>query len=104
LMTLHSAKGLEFPVVFIIGMEDGVFPHARSLFDPTQLEEERRLCYVGVTRAQSQLHLLFCRQRTLFGTTQINPPSRFIFEIPETCVSFLPANGSVHDREYVIRY
>ncbi len=92
LMTVHSAKGLEFPTVFIIGMEDGVFPHARSLFDPTQLEEERRLCYVAVTRAMSDLHLIFCRQRTIFGTTQLNPPSRFIFEIPEACVTFIPTD------------
>lgn len=91
MMTMHSAKGLEFPVVFIIGMEDGIFPHARSLFDPTQLEEERRLCYVGVTRAREELHLLFCRQRTLYGMTQINPPSRFVLEIPENLVDFIPA-------------
>lgn len=94
LMTLHSAKGLEFPVVFMIGMEDGIFPHSRSLFDQTQLEEERRLCYVGITRAQEELHLIFCRQRALYGTTQINPPSRFVLEIPEELVEFRPAEGS----------
>lgn len=103
LMTLHSAKGLEFPLVFIIGMEDGVFPHSRSLFDPVQLEEERRLCYVGVTRAREDLHLVFCRQRALYGSTQINPPSRFIFEIPEHLVHFIPAEGS-SNQDYVIRY
>ncbi len=103
LMTLHSAKGLEFPLVFIIGMEDGVFPHSRSLFDPIQLEEERRLCYVGVTRAREDLHLIFCRQRALYGSTQINPPSRFIFEIPESLVKFIPAEGS-GGQDYVIRY
>lgn len=93
LMTLHSAKGLEFPVVFIIGMEEGVFPHARSLFNPTELEEERRLCYVGITRAKQQLHLVYCRQRNLYGSLQINPPSRFIFEIPQNLVTFIPARG-----------
>ncbi len=103
LMTLHSAKGLEFPLVFIIGMEDGVFPHSRSLFDPTQLEEERRLCYVGVTRARDDLHLVFCRQRALYGSTQINPPSRFIFEIPEHLVTFVPADDR-GNQDYVIRY
>ena len=92
LMTLHSAKGLEFPTVFIIGLEDGVFPHSRSLFDPAQLEEERRLAYVGITRAREQLHLVFCRQRQLYGSTQLNPPSRFIFEIPESLVTFIPAD------------
>lgn len=89
LMTIHSAKGLEFPTVFVIGLEDGVFPHSRSLFDPYQLEEERRLCYVAITRAQKELHLVFCRQRTLYGSTQLNPPSRFIFEIPEHLVHFI---------------
>ena len=88
LMTLHSAKGLEFPYVFIIGMEEGIFPHSRSLFNPSELEEERRLCYVGVTRAKKELHLLYCRQRNLYGNLQINPPSRFISEIPEELVSF----------------
>lgn len=91
LMTLHSAKGLEFPVVFITGLEDGVFPHSRSLFDPAQLEEERRLCYVGITRARDELHLVYCRQRMLYGSTQVNPPSRFLFEIPEKYVTFIPA-------------
>lgn len=93
LMTIHSAKGLEFPVVFMIGMEDGIFPHSRSLFDQTQLEEERRLCYVGITRAQTELHMIFCKTRALYGTTQINPPSRFVLEIPEELVEFKPAEG-----------
>ena len=90
LMTIHSAKGLEFPVVFVVGMEEGIFPHARSLLDPAQMEEERRLCYVAVTRAQHELHLTFCRQRMLYGSTQMNQPSRFIFEIPEHYVNFIP--------------
>ncbi len=83
LMTLHAAKGLEFPIVFMIGMEDGVFPHIRSIGEPDQLEEERRLAYVGITRAQEHLHLTNAWSRMLHGTTQYNPPSRFVGEIPE---------------------
>ena len=83
LMTLHNAKGLEFPVVFIVGMEDGVFPHMRSLGDPAELEEERRLAYVGLTRAEERLYLTSAWSRMLFGATSYNPPSRFLKEIPE---------------------
>ncbi|HET6954749.1 MAG TPA: DNA helicase PcrA, partial [Acidimicrobiales bacterium] len=86
LMTLHSAKGLEFPVVFLIGLEDGVFPHLRSLTEPDQLEEERRLAYVGITRARRRLYLTHAWSRTLFGGTQYNPPSRFLDEIPKALV------------------
>jgi len=86
LMTLHSAKGLEFPIVFIVGMEDGVFPHQRSLGEPAELEEERRLAYVGITRAMHRLHLSHAWARTLYGGTQYNPPSRFLKEIPEGLV------------------
>ncbi|MBM3673022.1 MAG: ATP-dependent DNA helicase PcrA [Actinobacteria bacterium] len=86
LMTLHSAKGLEFPVVFVTGLEDGVFPHIRSLGDPEQLEEERRLCYVGITRARERLYLCHAWCRTLFGNTDFYPPSRFLAEIPEELV------------------
>jgi len=82
LMTMHSAKGLEFPAVFIIGMEDGLFPHLRALTDPEELEEERRLAYVGITRAEKQLFLSHAWSRLIFGQTQYNPPSRFIDEIP----------------------
>ncbi len=82
LMTLHNAKGLEFGVVFIIGLEDGVFPHYRSMGEPAQLEEERRLMYVGVTRAQERLYLTHAWSRTLFGSSSFNPPSRFLGEIP----------------------
>jgi DNA helicase-2/ATP-dependent DNA helicase PcrA len=82
LMTLHNAKGLEFPVVFIIGMEDGVFPHYRSMGDSAQLEEERRLAYVGITRARERLYLTHAWSRSLFGTTSYNPPSRFLGEMP----------------------
>jgi DNA helicase-2/ATP-dependent DNA helicase PcrA len=87
LMTLHSAKGLEFPVVFIIGMEDGVFPHLRALGEPDELEEERRLAYVGITRARERLHVSHAWSRMLFGSTQYNPPSRFLDEIPATLVT-----------------
>jgi DNA helicase-2/ATP-dependent DNA helicase PcrA len=83
LMTLHAAKGLEFPVVFLPGMEDMIFPHASAIFEPTGLEEERRLCYVGITRARERLYLLHASSRMLFGQTQYNQPSRFIDEIPD---------------------
>jgi DNA helicase II / ATP-dependent DNA helicase PcrA len=86
LMTLHSAKGLEFPIAFLVGLEDGVFPHLRSIGEPDQLEEERRLCYVGITRAMEQLHLTHAWSRSLFGGTQYNPPSRFLDEVPEALV------------------
>ena len=81
LMTLHSAKGLEFKVVFIVGMEEGIFPHNRSFESESELEEERRLCYVGITRAKSKLYLLSARQRTIFGNTSLSIESRFIKEI-----------------------
>ncbi len=86
LMTLHSAKGLEYPVVFLVGMEEGVFPHARSLTEPNELEEERRLAYVGITRAQQRLYLTHAWARTIHGTHTYNPVSRFLAEIPEELV------------------
>lgn len=86
LMTLHSAKGLEFPVVFLIGMEEGIFPHSRSLEDEDEMEEERRLAYVGITRAEEELFLTSAQMRTLFGYTNMNAVSRFIHEIPEELV------------------
>jgi DNA helicase-2/ATP-dependent DNA helicase PcrA len=82
LMTLHSAKGLEYPVVFLVGVEEGIFPHSRALTDPDEMEEERRLAYVGITRAQEKLHISHAWSRNLFGSTQYNPPSRFVDEIP----------------------
>jgi DNA helicase-2/ATP-dependent DNA helicase PcrA len=82
LMTLHTAKGLEYPVVFLVGMEDGVFPHMRSLGEPVEMEEERRLAYVGITRAQDRLFLTSAWSRTLWGSTNYNPASRFLKEIP----------------------
>lgn len=88
LMTLHAAKGLEFPVVFLAGLEEGLFPHSRSLLQRAELEEERRLCYVGITRAKKILYLTFCRGRLLFGSRQTNMPSRFLSEIPLSLVNF----------------
>ncbi|PLX87435.1 MAG: ATP-dependent DNA helicase PcrA [Desulfuromonas sp.] len=82
LMTLHAAKGLEFPVVFMAGMEEGLFPHSRTVDDGDALEEERRLCYVGMTRAMEKLYLTRARRRRIYGTYQFNPPSRFLAEIP----------------------
>lgn len=91
LMTLHSAKGLEFPVVFLVGCEEGVFPHSRALFDEGEMEEERRLAYVGITRAEERLYLTCARMRTLFGRTNVNAPSRFLQEIPDELLDGNPA-------------
>lgn len=85
-MTLHSAKGLEFPIVFIIGMEEGLFPHSRSLSDQDQLEEERRLCYVGITRAKEKVFLTYTCRRMFFGQFSSNEVSRFVLDIPEELV------------------
>jgi DNA helicase-2/ATP-dependent DNA helicase PcrA len=89
LMTLHSAKGLEFPVVFITGMEDGVFPLARAIEEPEELEEERRLCYVGMTRAKELLYLTRADSRMLYGRISDNLPSRFLAEIPEKLLEMM---------------
>ncbi|MCM3397862.1 DNA helicase PcrA [Oceanobacillus profundus] len=86
LMTLHAAKGLEFPVVFLIGMEENVFPHSRSLMDEEEMQEERRLAYVGITRAEKELYLTHAKMRTLYGRTNMNPISRFINEIPRELI------------------
>ncbi|MHA1372053.1 MAG: ATP-dependent helicase, partial [Promethearchaeota archaeon] len=83
LMTLHNAKGLEFPVVFITGVEEGLFPHSRSLTEPSEMEEERRLAYVGITRAKERLYLTYAQSRLIYGNIQSNIPSRFIDEIPD---------------------
>jgi len=82
LMTLHTSKGLEFPVVFIAGMEDGIFPHRRAFENPSELEEERRLCYVGMTRAKERLYLTSAVRRRIYGTELYNPPSMFLHDIP----------------------
>ena len=87
LMTLHAAKGLEFPIVFMVGMEEGLFPHSRSVMDKNELEEERRLCYVGLTRAKQKLYLTYARRRLFFGQRTSNIVSRFILELPENVLS-----------------
>lgn len=101
LMTLHNAKGLEFPVVFLTGMEDGVFPHLRALTEPDQLEEERRLCYVGLTRARQCLHLSYARSRMLYGQSSYNTPSRFLSEIPDHLVDHIRSRDRDRRRESV---
>ncbi|HEX6755220.1 MAG TPA: 3'-5' exonuclease, partial [Mycobacteriales bacterium] len=88
LMTLHTAKGLEFPVVFLTGMEDGVFPHLRTLGDPHELEEERRLAYVGITRARRRLFVSRAVTRSAWGQPSYNPPSRFLDEVPDELVDW----------------
>ncbi len=100
LMTVHSAKGLEFPIVFIIGMEEGIFPHSRSLFDSTQLEEERRLAYVGITRAKDMVYLTYAAHRLFFGQNTSNPPSRFIIDIPENLLESVGNIENKHIKEY----
>ena len=96
LMTLHSAKGLEFPTVFMVGMEEGLFPHSRSMLDVAELEEERRLCYVGITRAKEKLYLTYTRQRLYFGTRSNNLISRFLSDIPE---ELIVSNATFKDRD-----
>jgi len=100
LMTMHAAKGLEYPVVFVIGMEEGLFPHMRALDDPDQMEEERRLCYVAITRAMDRLYFTSAMQRMMYGNTQQNPPSRFIKEVPSDLMkktgSALPFQDDEH--------
>ena len=95
LMTLHSAKGLEFPVVFLVGVEEGIFPHVRALTEPDEMEEERRLAYVGITRAMRRLYMSHAWSRILFGSTQYNPPSRFFDEIPDELIE---STGNVSGR------
>ena len=91
LMTLHAAKGLEFPVVFIVGMQEGVLPHSRALEEPDELEEERRLCYVGMTRAMQRLYLTHAASSRMYGQADASMPSRFLKEIPATAVAGAPA-------------
>jgi DNA helicase II / ATP-dependent DNA helicase PcrA len=95
LMTLHSAKGLEFPLVFIVGLEENLFPHKMSMDDPTQVEEERRLCYVGITRAMQKLILTYAESRRLYGEDNYHAPSRFLREIPKTLIQEVRLQSSV---------
>jgi len=94
LITLHAAKGLEFPYVFLVGLEEGVLPHQRSIEDPRQLEEERRLFYVGVTRAMRGLYLVHAFRRTLYGNPQRNDPSRFLLDVPREMAMVTHAPGT----------
>lgn len=98
LMTLHAAKGLEFPVIFMIGLEEGLFPHSRALFDSSQMEEERRLAYVGITRAKNKLYLSFASRRLYFGQNVSNPPSRFIIDIPEELLESIGGSRELYNR------
>ncbi|MFH0852067.1 MAG: UvrD-helicase domain-containing protein [bacterium] len=100
LMTVHCAKGLEFPAVFIIGCEEGLFPHSRSLIDAWQMEEERRLCYVGLTRAKKHLFLTWASQRNLYGSIQVNPPSRFLFDIPKRLIDLKGEPGGMEEYNF----
>ncbi|PIE41045.1 MAG: hypothetical protein CSA49_05450 [Gammaproteobacteria bacterium] len=95
LMTLHAAKGLEFPIVFLSGVEEGLFPAKKSCDDPSRLEEERRLCYVGITRAEKKLYISYAESRRMFGSETTNPPSRFISEIPGECLQEVRLNTQV---------
>jgi DNA helicase-2/ATP-dependent DNA helicase PcrA len=98
LMTLHAAKGLEFPVVFMPGMEETIFPHSRALYDQSEMEEERRLCYVGMTRAREELYMLYATSRMLYGGVQHNPPSRFLAEIDGDFQT--DSGASMYESEY----
>ncbi len=113
LMTLHSAKGLEYPIVFLAGIEEGVFPHQRSIDDPAAMEEERRLCYVGITRAADRLFVSYAETRRLSGTTRRNLPSRFLSEMPRHLIErtespdlarYLRARAAVYEREAAVRW
>ena len=100
LMTMHSAKGLEFPYIFLAGLEEGLFPHQRSSGDLVQLEEERRLCYVGITRAQQKLIMSYAQHRRMHGTDYYPQPSRFISEIPVELISEVRLGGTVTENMF----
>ena len=104
LMTIHSSKGLEFPVVFIAGMEEGLFPHSRATLAPLELEEERRLCYVAITRAKDRLIITHAKYRNIFGSTQTNLPSRFIYEMPQDVLFIQPLFTDGYHKEEIIDY
>ncbi len=102
LMTIHASKGLEFPFVFLVGMEEGLFPHSRSMLNPTEMEEERRLAYVGITRAKEKLYMTYTRSRLYFGTRSGAIPSRFLGTIPEKLiesrVSYKDSDSYLYDK------
>lgn len=100
LMTLHSAKGLEFPAVFLVGMEEGIFPGYQSIGEPKELEEERRLCYVGITRAKENLYFTCAKHRTIFGSTSYNAISRFLQEIPKDYIEGLEEITNKKEEEF----
>ncbi len=104
LMTIHSSKGLEFPVVFLAGMEEGLFPHSRATLAPQELEEERRLCYVAITRAKDRLIMTHAKYRTIFGSTQSNLPSRFIQEMPQNVIQIQPLFESNYFEDEIVKY
>lgn len=100
-MTIHSAKGLEFENVFIVGLEEGIFPHRNSFDSIEQMEEERRLCYVAITRAKRNLYLVNARRRMIFGDSACNPPSRFLEEIDKKCLN-IEDNEQKFDKDAMI--
>jgi len=104
LMTIHSSKGLEFPIVFIVGMEEGLFPHSRATLAPLELEEERRLCYVAITRAKDRLIMTYAKYRNIFGSTQTNLPSRFIHEMPQEVLQIQPLFVDNYFEDEIIKY
>ena len=104
LMTLHSAKGLEFPLVFLVGLEEGLFPHQMSKEEDGRMEEERRLCYVGITRAEKQLVISYAEQRRLYGNILYGEPSRFIDEIPETLIEEIRPKVKTYNNSWQAGY
>ena len=96
-MTLHSSKGLEFEVVFLVGFEEGIIPHSRSMIDESDIEEERRLCYVGITRAKDLLHISYATRRLFFGKSSLNEPSRFLSDIPSELTEFDQPSEIIRD-------
>jgi DNA helicase-2/ATP-dependent DNA helicase PcrA len=97
LMTLHGSKGLEFEVVFLVGVEEGILPHSRSMIEESDIEEERRLCYVGITRAKDYLFISYATKRLFFGKSSLNEPSRFLLDIPEHLLEFDKLTEIVRD-------
>ena len=103
LMTLHTAKGLEYPVVFVVGMEEGIFPHSRSKDDPDRMQEERRLAYVGITRAKRYLYLVHAFRRTLYGSSEMYPPSQFLEDIPKHLINGKGMRGRKEQARSTVR-